>query len=44
LNTPLKYAGSGSSALERCRFRPGRDANGHAVRAEVEVPIRFELR
>ena len=32
------------AALQRWRFRPGRDASGKPVRAEVEVPIRFELR
>jgi protein TonB len=36
--------GAAIAALHRWRFRPGRDASGRAVRAEVEVPIRFELR
>jgi len=32
------------AALQRWRFRPGRDASGKPVRAAVEVPIRFQLR
>jgi periplasmic protein TonB len=36
--------GAAIAALHRWRFRPGRDASGRPVRAEVEVPIRFELR
>jgi protein TonB len=51
IETPVRVArsipaldGAAIAALERWRFRPGRDASGRAIRAQVEVPIRFELR
>ena len=32
------------TALRRWRFTPGRDAKGNAVRVQIDVPMRFQLR
>jgi protein TonB len=32
------------AALRQWRFTPGRDRSGHAVRVQIEVPMRFQLR
>jgi len=32
------------TALRQWTFTPGRDHDGHTVRVQIEVPIRFQLR